>query len=378
MHSNDFDQPSDPRPSPGSRLTVRHAAVALFVTAAALWFLHKIVGTLLVVFTIFVLAIVLNAPVSWLVEKGWKRSLATLTVMLVVLGVVAGIIALIVPRISEQVPQLVAQLPELVDQLEQNLIPLLSQHLDLDDELSAEKLSPARLLDSLPTLLGQLGSMTLSFLGSIVLLVLLITTIVYVLLNPQPLLTFYLRLFPKRNRGAAERAYRTGADAAIAWMWSNVIIGSAEAIAATAFLTFMGVPGAVVWGALTFFAELIPKIGGYLMAVPPVLVAFAVDPMTAVWTAIFYVVMQTVAGDIIAPKIRSDAMRLHPAYLVIMMLAMGSAFGIPGAILATPIAGFVSAFMEEFFVKRQPYDDSLDKRSTRMLASHDTSDEQEK
>jgi putative permease len=50
-----------------------------------------------------------------------------------------------------------------------------------------------------------------------------------------------------------------------------------------------------------------------------------------------------------------------------MMLAMGTAFGLLGAILATPVAGFVSAYLDAFILKRQQPDDTLDDKIDRMV-----------
>src|SRR5688572_12739862 len=48
----------------------RNLAVALAIAVLTLWFLHTILGVILLVVTIGILAIVLNAPVTWLVSKG--------------------------------------------------------------------------------------------------------------------------------------------------------------------------------------------------------------------------------------------------------------------------------------------------------------------
>ena len=118
------------------------------------------------------------------------------------------------------------------------------------------------------------------------------------------------------------------------------------------FLTWMDVPGALVWAALAFFADFIPRIGGYVMAFPPVLLSLTMGPMTALWVALFYLVSTEILGSVVAPKIRGATMQLHPVLLIFFTLAFALAFGLLGAIVATPAAAFFSAFYSEFYLKR--------------------------
>jgi len=128
----------------------------------------------------------------------------------------------------------------------------------------------------------------------------------------------------------------------------------------------MGIPGVWVWAGVTFFAELIPKIGFYIMSVPPVLIAFSISPTTALWVAIFYIALDELIGDFIIPRIRSKTMKIHPVLILVMLLAMTSAFGIMGAFIATPLTAFIKAYYVTFFLKKRELDED-DEKITRML-----------
>jgi len=43
-------------------------------------------------------------------------------------------------------------------------------------------------------------------------------------------------------------------------------------------------------------------------------------------------------------------MNLHPVSTLFVMLAMASAFGLIGALIATPLTAFIKAYYEEFFL----------------------------
>ena len=114
----------------------------------------------------------------------------------------------------------------------------------------------------------------------------------------------------------------------------------------------MHVPAALVWAALAFFADFIPRIGGYVMALPPVILALTIEPDDRVWVALFYLVSNEIIGDVVAPKIRGATMQMHPVLILFFTLAFALAFGLLGAIVAVPAAAFFSAFYSEFYLKR--------------------------
>jgi predicted PurR-regulated permease PerM len=116
----------------------------------------------------------------------------------------------------------------------------------------------------------------------------------------------------------------------------------------------MDIPGVWVWAGVTFFAELIPKIGFYIMAVPPILIAFSISPTTALWVTVFYIVLDEIIGDFVIPRIRSKTMKIHPVSLLVMLLAMTAAFGVLGAFISTPLAAFIKAYYEVFYQKELP------------------------
>lgn len=345
--------------SPDPHTLYRTFAKLIWLAAGVftlVWFLDTITVVLLFFVAVLIFALALNPPVRWLERRRVPRGWAT---VLVALGIalVTGLIAwLVVPRLGRELTTLVGQLPafaaDLADTVAEaidDFAPQLAQNVRL--RLNAETLG--RLLPTLQTFITQVGTLTLSLLSGVVLLLVLLSTVIYAVAKPQPLLRGYVALFPEALRLPATRALIRSGETVSGWLWSNVIVGAIEAVLVFAVLSFLGVPGALVWGALAFFAELIPRFGFYIMAIPPVLVALTVSPLTALWVVLFFVVLNEVMGDLVAPLIRANRMDLHPVSLIFAVLALGSAFGLLGALVATPVTGIVKAFYEEFMLFRR-------------------------
>ena len=196
--------------------------------------------------------------------------------------------------------------------------------------------------------------------------------LIYMLINPKPLLETYLDLFAENKREKAACALSRASTMVIGWMWANFIAGSIEAVAVGVFLAFMGVPGFLVWAGITIFAELIPKIGFYIMSIPPILIALSIDPTTALWVTVFYLAMNEVMGDFVIPKIRASTMNVHAVSTLFLLLALSAAFGLIGTFIATPMTAFIKAYYEEFYLKKSPQAET--NRQVEMILSRKTSE----
>jgi predicted PurR-regulated permease PerM len=95
---------------------------------------------------------------------------------------------------------------------------------------------------------------------------------------------------------------------------------------------------ALGFGAFFGLMELIPYVGPFLGAAPPVLIALFQDPLTAVWVSLLFVALQQIEGHVVAPTVFGHALRINPLLVIFALLFGGELFGILGALLALPTA----------------------------------------
>jgi predicted PurR-regulated permease PerM len=135
----------------------------------------------------------------------------------------------------------------------------------------------------------------------------------------------------------------------------SLIIGTSAGVG----LWLMGVLGwvphvqkyALLFGAWTAITELIPYLGPWLGAIPPLLYALVVHPLSAVWVAILFLAIHQVEGHIVVPNVMGSALRLHPLLVIFGLLAGGEIYGLPGALVALPLLAAARAVWE-FFSER--------------------------
>jgi len=336
---------------------------ALFLAAALvvlLWFLHQIWRAVLLFVAALILAMLINAPVTWLERKKLSRGIASLVVfgVLLVLGGLLG--WLIVPRLAEEIPTLIQELPQLLNEQIAQVSALLGGAPEVDRQLS-------QLVAWAERGLGEAWRIADTVAAAFLAVLFLAAMVLYMVTDPRPMLRWYVRSMPAHLREPAVRAFRRSSKMVVGWVLANAIMGGIKATAAFLFLTFMDVPGALVWSFLALFAALIPRIGFYLMSIPPVVVALTVSPTTALWTLLFFWALSEFLGNFVAPRVQGEIMQLHAAYLLFMTLALGLAFGLLGVLVAAPVAGFFKVFYDEFYLREQPDDPDLDRHVEQMM-----------
>ncbi len=95
---------------------------------------------------------------------------------------------------------------------------------------------------------------------------------------------------------------------------------------------------ALAFGVFFGLMELIPYVGPFLGAAPPLLVALFSDPLTALWVALLFVGLQQIEGHVVAPVLFGHALRINPLLVIFALLFGGELFGVLGALLALPVA----------------------------------------
>ena len=83
--------------------------------------------------------------------------------------------------------------------------------------------------------------------------------------------------------------------------------------------------------------NVIPFFGPYLGAIPSIFLILLVDPLQAIYFAIFILVLQQFDGNILGPKILGDSTGLSSFLVIVAILIGGGIFGIPGMIIGVPV-----------------------------------------
>jgi predicted PurR-regulated permease PerM len=123
--------------------------------------------------------------------------------------------------------------------------------------------------------------------------------------------------------------------------------------------TALGLPGAFALGVIAGLLEIIPSVGPIVSTVPAVIVALLqgsyflpVNNLTfALIVILFYFLVQQLENYVVVPRVLGQAVELHPLVVLTGVLIGATAFGILGALLASPTIASIIAIVRYLYRK---------------------------
>jgi predicted PurR-regulated permease PerM len=88
------------------------------------------------------------------------------------------------------------------------------------------------------------------------------------------------------------------------------------------------------WAAIT---EIIPYVGPWLGAIPPLIVALTHSPGAAIAVVIVFLIIHQIEGHIVIPKLMGGAVGVHPLVVIFSLLAAAQLYGFAGVLVAMPL-----------------------------------------
>lgn len=323
-------------------------AFALFLTYR---FLAAVVATVLLLATGLLAAVALSAPVEMLHRRKVPRPVAVGLISLGLLVALAVCGYLLFPVLANQVFQLASSLPDALSQLVERARNLASR-LGVKIGGGSGGISPSTLASAARRILGGalgLFSGLASFLTGLI-VVLFIP--LYLAAMPRPVVNWVVRLFPPEKRDRTRKILSESRDSLLSWLKGRLFSMLVVGVLATVALYVIGVPGALFLGIFSGLISFIPYIGAIAGMIPPLVLAFAGDPINALWVLLAYVAIQQVESNLLTPLVMQKTISLHPVVVIASVTVAGAAFGILGALLAVPASVVIGVLIEELWFQR--------------------------
>ncbi|MCR5488315.1 MAG: AI-2E family transporter [Lachnospiraceae bacterium] len=128
----------------------------------------------------------------------------------------------------------------------------------------------------------------------------------------------------------------------------GIIVGLVNCI----FMAVMGMPYAVLISVVVGITNLAPTFGPIAGALIGGFILVLVNPWQALYFLIFTLILQTVDGYILKPKLFGDSLGV-PSVLILVSIIVGSKmFGVTGILLAIPFAAILDFTYRDIILKR--------------------------
>ncbi len=275
------------------------------------------------------LAIICAPPLFWMQEKG----IPSLAGILILMMGVIGIQILIVSLISSSIADFSNNIPFYQDRLKAltfESLQLLSRYgVELETDKLVEMFNPSRIFKLVANTLNGLGGvLTNTFF--------VFLTLIFILSEASG--------FPNKLRAIANNKHTdlekysaiiTGVNR---YLGIKTLTSLATGIIIAVWLAFQGVDFPVMWGVFAFMLNYIPNIGSIIAAVPAVLLALIqLGPLTAGTAAAGFLVVNTLVGSVIEPKVMGQGIGLSALVVFLSLAFWGWVLGPVGMLLSVPL-----------------------------------------
>jgi len=351
-------------------LTYRAArrVVGLVLLLAIAWFVVRSLRTILLLFAIvFLIAMVLNPIVVWLERRRVPRGLGVALILLALI-IIAAVLAIgAIPPLLSQAEGLMRRAPDVWHGVRSQIEALARRYPSVAATLPQTDEIAGKIGEQAGALANFLVRSTIGLVGGVFSVLVALLLLIFVLSKPQPLVAGYLALAPDRYRAQARRTLERLARQMSAWVRGVAINGVVTGFSIGAGMWLIGVQPALVFGVMSFLGEFLPNIGAFLVAFPILFVALSLGA-TKFWLALTIVLfVYQVEVNLLVPIVLGKEMRLHPVNILFFTLAMGTLFGILGAMLAVPAAALVQILVDEFYLKPRRVDEAEMEREAEIL-----------
>ncbi len=290
------------------------------------YFLYQVRSIILFVFIGCLIMAALNPLVVKLESRKLSRGVSIATLYIAIIIFVSVVIAIIVPPFISQMVALISQIPVPADFTENLTLTRMSLQ---DIQVIANQLT------SVPKIIEVVSS---AFSGVIVGVSLLVMSF-YLLLERKNLNKHANAIYKDEGKAAVAEKFIVKVETQIgSWVRAEITLMLIVGVLSFIGLSLLRVPYALALAVVTCILEILPGIGLTMSAIPAVLIAyFSLSPAFAIGTAILYIVIQQVEGNVLVPRIMSQAAGLSPVVTITLFLIGFQLGGIAGSALAIPL-----------------------------------------
>lgn len=292
-----------------------------------------------------ILAYLFNPIINYFEKKKISRIRGVFILYISILAIFLIFAFLVIPRTSTEIKRLVVNMPIYMEKASSSLDELYNKYYSTLGDLPPLLHGVQQVvMENIVGLENIVANGVKTFVGGIIK-----TFSKFISLVLIPILTFYflvdkdffknkmLSFIPSKHKKEYISLLRDIDDSLSKFVRGKLILAVYVGVATSILLLILRIDFAVVIGFLTGIADIIPYLGPFLGFMPAVFFAYFISPIKALWVAGFFVLIQWIENNILAPKVIGDTTGIHPLIILISIIIGGGIFGVLGMILAVPV-----------------------------------------
>ena len=287
-------------------------------------------------------ALTLRPVANWVEYRVGVKWLSVLLTFIIAAVPIAGAILLF----SYQTIAVLDDIPTITEELQESLNRIfarVTEYFAFNFEVSGSVWLQDKIADALDEPFVYVRGLVAGGAGLVGTLLLIFLYTFLLLLYRKPIHHFILGQFGEGSRSIMEEVMADTQLMSYTYLKGlgtvMLILGVANSIG----LYFIGVDYAFFWGFLAAFLAIIPYVGTFIGGLLPFVYTLSTTETTwqPIAVIVLFLVVQTVEGNIITPKVVGSSIRVNPLAAIIALFFGGFIWGVEGLILALPITAMM-------------------------------------
>ncbi len=294
-------------------------------------------------------ALLLNPLVETLRRLRVPRPIGAPLVYLTFLAIIVVLFVVGLPPLARQGRELVDRAPQWIDQAGQRMTSfqtyLDKRNIAVDVQALGRQSSDWLQTQSLESA-GTVLNFGVGVVWGLTTFVLMLFVSFYMLVDGQRITRYLARMLPGED--VTMHQYLDGLQVSFTrFVKGQSLLGLSVGLAAGLGVWTLGWDVVGIWpegsqyallfGVWAGATEVIPYVGPWLGAFPPVVLALFHSPVTALWVALIYFMVQMLENHILVPNIMGATVGVHPLVVMFALLAAAEVGGILGMLAVLPV-----------------------------------------
>lgn len=342
------------RRRPGVRAAL--SVFYLFMGAIICWLIYELRMIVICLLMAITLASAIAPAAEWGEERKIPRVVTVIAVFVGTILVYSVVAYLLFPIMKEQAVSLYDHLPKYVQGLTDKFPPL-AEYVGSDGD--AMKIDPEHLREFAPNLAKHTLSLTAGIMGASAnaLLVLFLTS--YFVVEAKDIWQKLLLWVPKDKREKAGQLIKPLGARMGGYVRGQILVSIAVACILGSGLWLLKVEYSLVLGALAGLFNLVPFVGSAISMILSLVIASNQSIELAIFVFLLFGLEQWLESNFIVPQLLGRQVELHPLLVLFAILIGATIMGLPGALIAVPVASASQFLAQEFYLKPMNADDTV-------------------
>lgn len=138
----------------------------------------------------------------------------------------------------------------------------------------------------------------------------------------------------------------------IRYIGVDVVDGIVVGVVNFLFMIIMRMPYAALISVIVGITNLAPTFGPIVGAVLGAFILVLVNPWYALWFLIFTIILQTIDGYILKPRLFGESLGVSALMVLISIIIGGRLFGVVGILFAIPFAAIIDFVWKDYVIKK--------------------------